>query len=272
MIVFPNCKINIGLNITNKREDGFHDLETIFYPVNLYDALEVLPAIAGAEVANLYEYGFSTTADPRQNIVYKAFELFRNATRMNSPVDIHLLKAIPSGAGLGGGSANGAFALKLFNDFFETRLSKETLLELALKLGSDCPFFMLNRPVFAQGRGEQFTELDFTLPGFKVLLINPGIHISTAAAFGGIKPAKPAVSLTEAIKMPVEQWKSLIVNDFEKTVFDLYPEIMEIKGLMYKMGAVYASLTGTGSTVYGLFNEWPKNMENVPGHYRVYKA
>lgn len=271
MIVFPNCKINIGLNITKKRTDGFHDLETIFYPVNLKEALELIPARRPDIPFALHESGVQVSA-PGRNIVQRAWEIFRNATRIHTPIEMFLHKTIPSGAGLGGGSADAAFALKLLDRFFNTGLSENKLMELALHLGSDCPFFLLNRPVFAAGRGEQFADISFPVMEVHVLLINPGIHISTAMAFKNIVPAQPSLNLKEAIALPHYEWKNHIFNDFEKGIFDQYPQIRELKEDMYALGAFYASMSGTGSTVYGLFEKKPDLPLPYPPAYKVFIA
>ncbi|MEO8414691.1 MAG: 4-(cytidine 5'-diphospho)-2-C-methyl-D-erythritol kinase [Ginsengibacter sp.] len=251
MIIFPNCKINLGLNILSKRKDGFHDLETIFFPVDLHDALEIIPAQNKTE---LLVTGISTgnTAD---NLCLKAFYLLKKDYPQLPEIKMHLHKTIPLGAGLGGGSADAAFALHLLNKKFNLTIPEKRMFGYALQLGSDCPFFLFNKPCLATGRGEILEEVNISLSAYKILLIYPGIHISTAEAFGHIQPAFPAQKIKEIIQQPVENWKEALHNDFEKYVFEKSPGIKKIKQDLYKAGAVYAAMSGSGSTVYGIFKK-----------------
>lgn len=258
MISFPNAKINIGLQITEKRTDGFHNLETVFFPIGWSDALE----IAEADKLRFTTSGLSISGSPESNLVMKAYSLLQNDFALPA-LKIHLHKQIPFGAGLGGGSADGAFMFQMLNKSFNLNLSEEKLLEYAAVLGSDCPFFMLNKPVFATGRGEIMNEISLNVKGMSLLLVKPPIEVSTAKAFQNVVPQKPAVSLSELINLPVQDWKNNIVNQFESSVFPQYPEIGNIKTQLYDMGAVYASMSGSGSCVFGLFNELPASIETL---------
>lgn len=252
MIVFPNCKINLGLRIISKRTDGFHDLETVFYPVPFPDALEIISN-------DKPDIEFTATGIPvdgpaTDNLCLKAYRLIKKDFPDLPAVRIHLHKAIPLGAGLGGGSADAAFMLKLLKDKFQLNLSTNQLINYALQLGSDCPFFIVNKPCFATGRGEQLEEINVDLSAYKIVLINPGVHINTGWAFSNIKAAPPKKSTREIIQQPVGTWKKELINDFEKPVFAAHPQIGEIKETLYRQGAVYASMSGSGSTVFGLFD------------------
>lgn len=253
MIVFPNCKINIGLQILSKRPDGYHDLETVFYPVPYHDVLEFVPS----GNFQFQTSGLSIEADPSSNLCVKAYNLLKQSFPNLPPVTMQLHKQIPMGAGLGGGSADGSYALKALNDHFKLGLSDEALIQLSLQLGSDCPFFIRNHPVIAHGRGELMEPVELDLSTYTLVIINPGIHVSTAAAFKGIVPGEQGAGLADAIKAPVKAWKNSIRNDFETTVFAQYPEVAGIKDLLYHHGAIYASMSGSGSSVYGLFEQAP---------------
>ncbi|MEO6894526.1 MAG: 4-(cytidine 5'-diphospho)-2-C-methyl-D-erythritol kinase [Ginsengibacter sp.] len=250
MVTFPNCKINLGLNIVGKRKDGFHDIETVFFPLPFYDVLEILTSQSETEFINTGISG----GDTNNNLCIKAYELLKKDFPNLPGIKMHLHKSIPVGAGLGGGSADAAFTLSLLNKKYNLKISSQQLLVYALQLGSDCPFFLLNKPAFASGRGEILEEIKCSLTGYKILLINPGIHIITRELFQQISPSIPARNIKEIIKQPVITWKKDLVNDFEKLVFQKYPEIKKIKEELYQNNAVYASMTGTGSTVFGIFN------------------
>ncbi len=266
MISFPNAKINLGLLITQKRRDGFHNLETVFFPVGWSDALE----IAESDELRFTTSGISISGSPESNLVMKAYFLLQKDFDLPA-LKIHLHKQIPFGAGLGGGSADGAFMLRMLNQFFDLKLSQEKLLEYAAVLGSDCPFFILNKPVFATGRGEIMREIKLNVKGLYLLLVKPPLEVSTASAFQNVVPQKPAVSLSELINLPVQDWKDTIVNQFESSVFPQYPEIASIKNQLYDKGAVYASMSGSGSCVFGLFNELPTSIENLfPASYLTF--
>ena len=264
MIAFPNCKINIGLNVIHKRSDGYHDLETIFYPLDLCDALEL---ISLSNDKNEFTVTGLPVINNQNNLCIKAYDLVKRDFPKLPSIKMHLHKAIPTGAGLGGGSADAAFTLKLLNEKFLLGLSNDQLKNYALQLGSDCPFFLYNKPCFATGRGEQLETFTLNLSAYKMLLVNQSIHIDTAWAYSKIKPTKPEKSIKEMIKEPVEMWKNNLINDFEKPVFESYHEIKRIKDVLYERGAVYSSLSGSGSTVYGIFyKNVPVNTE-FPGDY-----
>ena len=251
MVTFPNCKINLGLNIVNKRDDGYHDIETVFFPIPLKDSLEVIEK----EKFEFSASGSSIEGETEKNLCIKAYHLLKKDIPHLPVVQMHLHKAIPMGAGLGGGSADGAFTLKLLNKKFELRLSEEQLINYSLQLGSDCPFFISNRPCFATGRGEKLEPIELDLSEYKIVIVHPAIHISTALAFATIKPLKPGKSIKQIVQQPVSTWKDEIKNDFEEPVFAKYPEIKKIKDAMYNAGAIYASMSGSGSAVYSIFKK-----------------
>lgn len=250
MIAFPNSKINIGLNITEKRSDGYHNLETIFYPIDLCDSLEFVKS----EKTQFTCTGLKIDGDQENNLILKAYRLLKSEFDLPN-IEIHLHKSIPMGAGLGGGSADAAFMLKMLNDEFKLNLSVQELQQRAMKLGADCPFFIENKAVLAKGIGNIFEPTDVDLAGYHIVLIKPEVHVSTAEAYGGCKPQRWATPLEEAIKRPIAEWKECIVNDFEKTVFIAHPELTEIKDMLYDKGAIYAAMSGSGSTIYGIFKD-----------------
>lgn len=249
MVTFPNCKINLGLNILQKREDGYHDIETVFYPIPFYDVLEVVTSVDKTEFTNTGISG----GEPKNNLCIKAYDLLKKDHPHLPEIKMHLHKAIPVGAGLGGGSADAAFTLSLLNKKYNLNISAPDLLVYASQLGSDCPFFLLNSACFAKGVGEKMEKIDLSLGSYKILLINPGIHISTKELFREIMPAIPQKSTKQIIQQPIESWKNELKNDFEPIVFSKYGEIKKLKESLYEHKAVYASMTGTGSTVYGIF-------------------
>ncbi len=251
MLTFPNAKINLGLNITGKRPDGYHNLETVFYPVPVADALEVVPA-EGSVSCTLHQSGIAIAGDPEQNLVVRAYRMLAEHHPL-PPITIHLHKQIPSGAGLGGGSADAAFMLKLLNGQFCLGIDDDTLEVYAARLGADCAVFIKNRPVYAEGIGNLFTPIELSLKGYGILLVKPDIFVSTRDAFARITPRRPAQPLTEIIRQPVSAWRTLMVNDFEESVFPQFPAIGDIKQRLYDLGAVYASMSGSGSSVFGLF-------------------
>ncbi len=248
MITFPNAKINIGLNITEKRSDGYHNLETIFYPIDLCDSLEFVQN----DETQFNCTGLKIEGEPENNLILKAYKQLKEEFDLPN-IDIHLHKAIPMGAGLGGGSADAAFMLKMLNDEFKLGLSSLELEQKAAKLGADCAFFINNKPTLAKGIGNIFEPTTINLSGYHIVLIKPEVHVSTAEAYGGCKPQRWTTPLEEAIKQPISEWKNCIFNDFEKTVFIAHPELAEIKDMLYNEGAVYAAMSGSGSTIYGLF-------------------
>lgn len=262
MITFPNAKINLGLNIVEKRPDGYHNLETIFYPINLQDALEVTRRENNDKEYTLHISGSPLEGEPEDNLVVKAYKLLKKDYPGLLPVDIHMYKHIPAGAGLGGGSSDAACMIKLLNDKFSLGLSTERMEEYAVKLGADCAFFIRNKPVFATGIGNLFEPVELSLKGYHIILIKPDIFVSTRDAFAEIKPVRPAVSLKEIVKQPMETWKISMKNDFEDSVFKKFPEIAAIKDELYDLGAVYAAMSGSGSSVYGIFKAPIENVED----------
>ena len=267
MISFPNCKINIGLNILSKRKDGYHDLQTIFYPIAIKDALEIIETDESAKNITFSNSGIKINGAKEDNLCMKAFQLLKKDFPALPSIKMHLHKTIPMGAGLGGGSADGAFALQLINKKFSLRLSQEQLIQYALQLGSDCPFFICNKPSYATGRGEILEPLQLDLSAYSILIVNPDIHINTAVSFSTIKVGEHKTNLKELIAIPITEWKNSIINDFENNVFSSVPEIAAIKNNLYANGAMYASMSGSGSSVYGIF---PKNYNtslHFPPHY-----
>lgn len=248
MLAFANAKINLGLHVTGKRADGYHNLETIFYPVKIYDVIETLDA----EVLSCTIRGTDIPGDTKDNICLRAYHLLRNDFDL-PPQHLCLLKNIPIGAGLGGGSADAAFLIKLLNEKFKLSLSNEQMEDYARKLGADCAFFIRNESVYAEGKGDEFSEVSIDLSGYFLVLVKPEIHVSTAEAYDGIKAAPPVTSLKDLIHLPLSDWKAQLKNDFETSVFLKYPEIENIKNNLYRNGAVYASMSGSGSCVYAIF-------------------
>ena len=288
MIVFPNCKINLGLHILNKREDGYHNLETIFYPLPLKDALEVVRRDDGrwmtddktrsggktlSEVegsvgviersrdndVNFSATGLEIAGDESNNLCIKAYHLLKKDFPQLPPIQMHLHKAIPMGAGLGGGSADGAFALKLLNEKFQLGIPTERLIDYALQLGSDCPFFIINKSCYATSRGEILESVDLDLSSYKFAIVNPGIHVNTGWAFAQLQlNNSDRPDLKQIIRQPVSTWKDQLINDFEEPVCKAHPEIANIKQQLYHAGALYTSMTGSGSTVFGIFEKEPE--------------
>lgn len=259
MIVFPNAKINIGLYVTEKRNDGYHNIETIFMPVPLYDALEVVPAPNGISELHLQD-GVLADEDKTNNLVWKAYHiLLSHYEDKMYPIHLYLNKAIPMGAGLGGGSADATFTLKLLNDFFKLGLIPEEIASFALQIGSDCPFFAYNKPQFATGRGELLEEINLGIDWshYSLLLVHLPVHISTQQAFQGIQPKTANFNLRDIAELPIEEWKNVIQNDFELAFSVHHPEALKLKSHLYQLGAIYVSLTGTGSTFYAIF---PKDL------------
>lgn len=272
MLSFPNAKINLGLNVVEKRSDGFHNIESVFYPVGWCDALEIIKAT---------NFSFSSTGleipgNLKNNLIIKAFDLLhelitiqtkKNSGKKNtkSQIAIHLHKVLPIGAGIGGGSADGAFALKMINEIFELELNIEQLQDFASRLGSDCPFFIENTPKFCFEKGNKFEEIELSLQGKYILLVNPQIHISTAEAYSGVLPKKPLISIQEILKSPISEWKGVLINDFEEEIIKNHPKIGQIKSHLYDLGASYASMTGSGSTVFGIFD---KEVEPVEKYFK----
>lgn len=262
MITYPNAKINLGLNIVEKRPDGYHNLETIFYPINLQDALEV-SLLEGEGEYSLSVSGTPIEGEAEDNLVVKAYRLLKTDYPDLAPIDIHMYKHIPTGAGLGGGSADAAFMIKLLNEKFHLKLSNEKMEEYAARLGADCAFFIRNKPVFASGIGNVFEPVNLSLKGYYIILVKPDIFVSTKDAFSNIIPIQPTQSLKEIARMPIETWRATMKNDFESSVFQKYPEIAAIKDKLYDMGAIYASMSGSGSSVFGIFREQVEFVDEI---------
>lgn len=254
MILFPNCKINLGLNILQKREDGYHNIETVFFPLPFYDILETVTSETKSTFTNT-GISIGRSAD---NLCVKAYGLLKKDYPHLPEVKLHLHKAIPVGAGLGGGSADAAFTLSLLNKKYQLAIPEKQLLEYALQLGSDCPFFLLNKAALASSRGDKMEAINLSLSEYKILIINPGIHVSTKELFAEISLAIPRKKISQIIRQPVETWKNELINDFEKIAFIKYPSIQKIKEKLYANKAIYSSMTGTGSTVFGIFNATEK--------------
>lgn len=267
MITYPIAKINIGLLVTEKRPDGFHNLETIFYPIQMQDILEVVESdefkfsLSGIEVAG----------DPNDNLVVKAYQMIK-ADYPIPAVQVHLHKNIPSGAGLGGGSSDAAYMLLTLNELFNLKISEEKLMEYALKLGSDCPFFIQGKPVFATGRGEVMQEVPVELKDYFLILVKPPVHVSTAQAYQNITPQRSRLSLKGLIGFSVNKWNGNITNHFEKYVFQAFPEVEAIKKTLYAQGAAFALMSGSGSAVYGLFRSEKRGLEKLfPPDYQIFR-
>lgn len=264
MISFPNAKINIGLSIVEKRPDGFHNIETVFYPLQIQDTLEIIK-LNETETPRFTSYGINIPGNG-SNLCLRAYELLKKDYSL-STVDIRLLKNIPIGAGLGGGSADAAFALKLLNKLFELNLDAKQLESYARQIGSDCAFFIQNKPVFAKGKGDEFEEISLSFKDYSIVLINPNIHIGTAEAYANTKPEKPQKSVKELILLPVQEWRHYIKNDFEDSIFPNYPAIAEIKNKLYSLGALYSSMSGSGSSVYAIFSHMPEIKKEFPDYF-----
>jgi 4-diphosphocytidyl-2-C-methyl-D-erythritol kinase len=262
MISFPNAKINLGLHITAKRKDGYHDIETCMVPIPLHDALEMI--LSNKTVFDTS--GLSIPGNEKDNLILKAFKLLRKDFNDLPNVHIHLHKNIPMGAGLGGGSADAAFALTLMNNLFDLHLENWFLEDYAAQLGSDCAFFIDNTPKIATGRGEVLEPVEMDLKGNHLLLIKPPIHIGTKEAYAGVIPNKPEKDLAQILK-DKSLWKTELQNDFEKSIFPKYPELAAIKNSLYDMGAYYAAMSGSGSTVFGLFESKPETKEQKEGYF-----
>lgn len=258
MIQFPNCKINLGLSILAKRPDGYHELETVFYPIAVSDALEILPA----DSVKMTQSGIEVPGDPAQNLCLKAYHLLQKDFPTLPAVQMHLHKNIPMGAGLGGGSSDGTAALLILNQQFDLGLNEKQLIDYASQLGSDCPFFVYNKACHATGRGEILSPIHLDLSNYQFLLVHPGIHIATKWAFQQLNPHTKSETIASIIEKPITEWKGALVNDFEAPVFKAEPNLSNIKDQLYQLGAVYASMSGSGSSLFGIF---PKHyFEHAP--------
>lgn len=269
MIVFPNCKINLGLHVVRKRADGYHDLETVFYPLPLHDVLEVVQPQEGGNGADVQFHvsGLTVQGKPEDNLCIKAYHLLKQDYPQLSDIDMYLHKAIPMGAGLGGGSADGAFTLLLLNEKFQLNIPREKLLDYSLQLGSDCPFFIINKPCLATGRGDILQAVQLDLSPYSFVVVHPGVHINTGWAFSQLTPAPSPHSLKAIIQQPVTTWRRILTNDFEAPVCKKYPDLQAIKEKLYEAGALYASMTGSGSCFYGIFQKDQLPAIQWPAHY-----
>ncbi len=258
MISFANCKINLGLNIINKRPDGYHNIETLFFPLHQADILEVV--LPGEELSEGHDYllkqtGIVVDCPPEKNILVKALNALKEVRDIPC-VFMHLHKQVPMGAGLGGGSSDAAQLIKTLNSMLDLNLSTEEMEKILAKVGADCPFFVQNKPSLASGIGEILRPVEFdTLKGKYIRLIKPEIHVSTAEAYGGVTPREPEIHIEEIIKRPIEEWQGLLVNDFEESVFKAHPQLAEIKQWLIDNGAIYAAMSGSGSTIFGIFDQ-----------------
>lgn len=262
MIVYPNAKINIGLNVVEKRPDGYHDLETVFYPIGLQDILEIQEIEADAPECGyrLKVTGTVLGGSPEDNLVIRAFKLLKKEFDL-PPVSIGLYKHIPTGAGLGGGSADAAFTIKTLNERFKLGLTTKQMEDRCSQLGADCPFFIQNKPVFATGIGNVFHPIELNLKYKQLVLVKPDVFVSTKDAYAKVKVQHPERPLPELLAQPIETWKDMVVNDFEASVFSKYPEIAAIKDKLYDLGALYASMSGSGSSVFGIFDDPVENVD-----------
>lgn len=269
MIYYPNAKINLGLNVVERRRDGYHNLETVFYPIPLQDAIEL--QVIGDDVPEcgyrLKVMGDLLDGTPEDNLVVKAYKLIKSDFDIED-CSFNLYKHIPTGAGLGGGSSDAAFTVKALNERFHLNLSVEDMEKYASILGADCAFFIRNRPVMATGIGNEFHHIDLSLKGKTIVLVKPDVFVSTADAYRGVTPRRPEHSLIDLLAAPIDTWKDTVVNDFETSVFAKYPEIAAIKDRMYDLGAVYAAMSGSGSSVYGIFDKPVEHIdENFAGYF-----
>jgi 4-diphosphocytidyl-2-C-methyl-D-erythritol kinase len=265
MVSFPNAKINLGLQILGKRPDGFHDLQTIFYPVRLRDALEIFETTDNT--LSFTSSGLKTDGSDEDNLCVRAYRLLKKDFPDLPGFGIHLLKHIPMGAGLGGGSADASFMLRMINQKYRLKLTADQLSNYALTLGSDCPFFLINQPCLATGRGEILDPVEIDLSHYCILLINPGIHVNTGWAFKSLQIKDNHKDLKSIINRPVKEWRDEMRNDFEEPVFKEHPEIGKLKQDLYDAGAIFASLSGSGSTVFGIFEKKPDHELTLPDHY-----
>ena len=274
MICFPNAKINLGLHVTEKREDGFHNIETVFYPVGWNDALEVIetkkPGLVTSSEAekpqsnfNLHLSGLPVSGNVSDNLLFKAYQLIQQ-TKTLPCLEVYLHKVLPMGAGLGGGSADAAFFINLLNEQFDLKFTETERMNMARQLGSDCAFFIKNKPVLATQKGDVFTDLDLDLSHLYIAIIYPNVHSNTKEAYSLVKPQQPSRSLLDIIQQPISTWKNELLNDFEKSIFSLYPVVEKTKQDLYDLGAVYASMSGSGSAVFGLFEHKPEIKTHFP--------
>lgn len=255
-VIYPCAKVNLGLNIVGRRADGYHLLETVFYPLPIVDVLEIEEKPQQATDISLSVTGVPLDCSPADNLVVKAYRLLASKYNL-PPVSIALTKNIPSQAGMGGGSSDATFTMRLLNNMFHLGISTEVLTQLALQLGADCPFFVQARPSFGEGIGERLTPVELKLDNYKWLIVKPPIAISTREAFSHITEKKPKVSCIDIVQQPIEKWRGFLMNDFEESIFPKHPSIRCIKETLYENGALYAAMSGSGSSVFGIFEHTP---------------
>lgn len=253
MILFPNCKINLGLQILSRRPDGYHDIATVMIPVDWTDVLEIVPAFPGRPTS-LHTSGRPVECPPEKNLVMKAWRRVKERFPDMPDADIYLHKIIPDGAGLGGGSADAAFTIRGLNSLFCLGMTDGEMAIVAAEVGMDCPFFIYNRPMYCTGRGEIMEPADVSLDGLSIVIAKPGDGVSTAAAYSGVTPGVPPVTVPEILSAPVNEWQGKLVNDFEKSIFPQCPHIEALKTEMLRLGAVYSSMSGSGSSVFAIFD------------------
>lgn len=271
MITFPIAKINLGLNVVEKRPDGYHNLETVFYPVQLKDALEVQPMdelFPSSVDCDLKVTNITIEGDEQRNLVVRAYHLLRQDFPQIPRVHAHLYKAIPTQAGMGGGSSDCAAMLLLLNRMFQLQLSQQQLINYAARLGADCPIFILNHPAYAEGIGERLQPIEVNLSGYYLAVVRPDIPVPTKEAFSLIKPQKPLKNCRTIVSQPIETWRDELINDFEQSVFALHPELREVKEWLYRIGAVYAAMSGSGSALFGIFRSQPDLSGEFSGIYK----
>ena len=262
MICFPNAKINLGLYVTEKRPDGYHNLETVFLPIPLQDVLEIKPLHFYDTEYELQQAGIPIEGQAEDNLVVKVFLSMKHEFQL-PPQTIYLYKRIPTGAGLGGGSSDAAFMMRLLNEQFNLGLSNDEMAQRLSRFGADCPFFVYNRPSLATGIGDVLTPLDFHLNGYTLLLVKPDISVPTRDAYAEVRPSAPVFPLEKALRQPIDEWKRTVSNDFERSVFLRHPRIAAIKQTLYDMHALYASMSGSGSSVFGIFRTPPMEAAEV---------
>lgn len=264
MIAFPNAKINIGLNITERRADGYHNLETVFYPVQIRDALEIIES----KELSFESSGIAIPGHTEGNLCLKAYHLLR-ADYALPPVKMHLHKHIPVGAGLGGGSADAAFCIRLLNQKFNLKLTAEQMEDYARRLGADCAFFINNKPVYAFEKGDRFQAVQLDLSNYCIVIVMPPVHVSTAEAYAGVKPQSGSYPLHNAVQLPIADWRYNIKNDFENHILENHPVIADVKNSLYNAGALYASMSGSGAAVFGIFEHLP-DLSHIEKHHQVF--
>ncbi len=255
MIQFPHCKINLGLSILEKRKDGFHNLETVFYPVGLKDIIEITPHSKPTHEVAFSSSGIAVPGNDSDNLCVKAYQLLKKDYSHLPPIQMHLHKAIPMGAGLGGGSSDATAVIQILNKLFSLQLSEDVLLQYTAQLGSDCPFFLHEQPCHALGRGEILNPISLSLKDYQIVLIHPAISISTAWAFQQIQPASKERNILDIIQQPISTWKQDLINDFESPILAAHPILQSIKTELYEKGAIYASMSGSGSSFFGIFEQ-----------------